>query len=132
MKRRDVKIRVHRTFTEQFKKARVKEYETGQFTVKEISDIYSMSIQVIYGWIYKYSIYNKKSLKVVEYKGSSQQKLKEYQERIKSLEQIIGQKQLNIDYLEKMIELTKETYDIDIKKNFDTLQSGGSIKTNSQ
>lgn len=34
-----------------------------------------------------------------------------------------------IDYLEKMMELAKEHYDIDIKKNFDSQRSGGSEKT---
>lgn len=57
------------------------------------------------------------------------QKLKELQNRIAELEQALGQKQMNIDYLEKMIELAKEQYDIDIKKNSNTPQSGGSKTT---
>ena len=46
------------------------------------------------------------------------------------MEQIVGQKQIKIDFLEKMIDLAKEELDIDIKKNSDTLQSGGFGKTN--
>jgi hypothetical protein len=60
---------------------------------------------------------------------SSTKKLKDFELRIKELEQIVGQKQLKIDYLEKMIELAKEEFDMDIKKNSDTLQSGGFSKT---
>ena len=52
--------------------------------------------------------------------------------RIAELERIVGQKQLNIDYLEKVIELAKEELGIDIKKNSDTPQSGGSTSKNAQ
>jgi transposase-like protein len=37
-----IHIRPQRVFTEEFKKARVKEYETGEFTVNEISCLYSI------------------------------------------------------------------------------------------
>lgn len=63
---------------------------------------------------------------------SSTMKLKELQKRIAELERIVGQKQLNIDYLEKMIDLAGEHYNIDIKKNFDTPQSTGSTRTEGQ
>ncbi len=60
---------------------------------------------------------------------SGKQKLKDLQKKISELERIVGQKQLNIDFLEKMIEIAKEHYGIDIKKNFDTPPSAGSEKT---
>jgi hypothetical protein len=63
---------------------------------------------------------------------SSKQKLKELQKRISELERIVGQKQLNIDFLEKMIEIAKNEYGIDIKKNFDTPPSTGSEKTSKE
>lgn len=127
-----VSIHPRRVFSEEFKKARVKEYENGQFTVKEVSRLFHISEAVIYRWIYRYSAYNKKSVKIVEMSGSSTQKLKDLELRIKELEQIVGQKQLKIDYLEKMIELAKNEFDIDIKKNSDTPQSGGSRKTSTK
>jgi len=120
-----VKIHTRRIFSEEFKKARVKEYESGRFTVNEVGRLFGIQEAVVYRWIYKYSVYNKKSVKVVEMSESSTRKLKEMELRIRELEQIVGQKQLKIDYLEKMIELAKEEFDIDIKKNSDTPQSGG-------
>ena len=51
------------------------------------------------------------------------------EERIKELERSIGQKQIKIDFLEKMIDIAKSDLDIDIKKNYDTSQSAGSGKT---
>lgn len=129
MGRKKVTINSKRIFSEEFKKARVKEYESGKFTVNELSRMFSIQTAVIYRWIYKYSVYNKKSIKVVEMSESGVKKLKEFEQRIKELEQIVGQKQLKIDYLEKMIDLATEELNIDIKKNSDTLQSGGFGKT---
>jgi predicted RNase H-like nuclease (RuvC/YqgF family) len=60
---------------------------------------------------------------------SGTKKLKDLETRVKELERVIGQKQLEIDYLEKMIDLAKEKFDIDIKKNSNTPQSNGSRKT---
>mgnify|MGYP001049100136 FL=1 len=123
------KIKIRRVFSEEFKKARVREYESGKFTVKEIGRLFGIHPPVIYRWIYQYSVYNKKSIKVVEMSESSSRKLKDMELRIRELEQIVGQKQLQIDYLEKMIELAGQELDIDIKKNSGTPQSGGSRKT---
>ena len=35
-------------------------------------------------------------------------------------ERVIGQKQILIDFKDKMIELAEQTYSVDIKKNFST------------
>lgn len=127
--KKKVNLNKRRIFSESFKKERVKEYETGHLTVLEISRLYGIAFQTIYLWIYKYSSYNKKSLKVVEHKDSHTYRLKQLQDQIKELERAVRQKQLNIDYLEKMIELAKSELGIDIKKNFDASQSGGSGST---
>ena len=124
-----LRINTTRVFSEEFKKARVQEYERGKFTVKELGRLFGIQEAVIYRWIYKFSVYNRKSVKVVEMKDSGVKKLKDLESRIKELEQAVGQKQLKIDYLEKMIELAREEFNIDIKKNSDTLQSGGFSKT---
>jgi len=127
-KKKKVILKKRRIFNESFRRARVKEYESGQLSVLEISRLYGINPQTVYLWIYKYSVYNKKSLKIVEEKDSSTRRVKQLQERIKELEQIIGKKQIRIDYLEKMIEIAKEELGIDIKKNYDTPRSPGSGK----
>jgi transposase-like protein len=123
------RLKHRRLFSEEFKLRVVNCYESGQHTVLEMARDYNLSPQSIYTWIYEYSEYNKKSIQVVEMKDSQQQKIKALEEKVKELEQAVGRKQINIDYLEKMIELAKEQYQIDIKKNFDTPHSGGSKKT---
>ena len=59
-------------------------------------------------------------------KDSNTAKLKELTSKIKQLEQMVGQKQMAIEYLEKMIELAKTELNIDIKKNYSLPQSNGS------
>ena len=120
------RINRRRKFSEDFKLKIVKCYESGEFSVGEMIKIYDISYQTIYNWIYKYSKYNKQSIQVVEMKDSQAHKITQMEARIKELEQAVGQKQMNIDYLEKMIELAKEHYDIDIKKNSSTIHYGGS------
>lgn len=49
---------------------------------------------------------------------SDTQKILALQKRIAELERIVGQKQVLLDFKEKMIELAEEEYKIDIKKKF--------------
>lgn len=123
------KIIIRRKFTEEFKLTVVREYESGVHTVLEMSRLFGISETNIYNWIYKYSAYNKKKVRIVEMTESSSKKVSELQKRIKELESIVGQKQIKIDYLEKMMEIAQEQYGIDIKKNSDTSQSHTSGKT---
>lgn len=118
-------IRSRRTFSEDFKKFLVSEYESGKFSVLELSRLHDVPFQYIYRWIYKYSLYNKQNTVVVEMKESSLRKLKALEKRIKDLEQIVGQKQLKIDYLEKIIELSDDYFKTDLKKSFEGKLSNG-------
>jgi hypothetical protein len=91
-----------------------------------LEKLYGISNSLIYNWIYKFSTFNEKGFRVVEMKESNIDKLKHLEQKIKELEQIVGQKQIKIDYLEKMIDIAKEDLNIDIKKNYNTPQSTGS------
>ena len=123
------RIKGSRVYSEDFKLKIVKDYESGTHSVLELSKLYDIHNVTIYNWIYKYSQYNKKSIQVVELKDSQMDKIKKLEQRIAELERSLGQKQMNIDYLEKMIDIAKEEYDIDIKKNSNTPHSGGSKTT---
>jgi transposase len=122
-------VKTPRRFTEEFKRGIVKEFESGSLSVAQLSKIYQVANQQIYNWIYKFSTFNQKGSRIVEMKDSSSAKLKEMEQRIKELERVVGQKQIKIDYLEKMIDIAQTEFAIDIKKNYDTSQSGGSGKT---
>ena len=111
-------IRVRRRFSEDFKKGVVGEIETCQITVLQASREYGVHFQTIYTWIYKYSRYLKKQAVLVVEKQSEEKKRIELRKENETLERIVGQKQLQIDYLEKLIEMASKELDIDIKKNF--------------
>lgn len=123
------RLKFRRKFSEEFKRKLVEDFEKGVMTVLQMERHYDIKNNQIYSWIYKYSSYNQKNVKIVEMKDSQTNRIKQLEDKVKQLEQAVGQKQMNIDYLEKMIELAKQTYDIDIKKNSSTLHSGGSKKT---
>ena len=123
MSEKKVKLRPRRVFSESIKKARVKEYEKGEFSVKELCRLYGFSDKSLYNWIYKYSVYNKKNYRIVKSKDSGRKKLKQLEDKIAELERLVGQKQIKIDYLEEMIALAKEQYSLDLKENSNARQS---------
>ena len=125
-------LKKSRIYSEDFKRSIVKDFESGQFSVSQLERLHGMSNVTIYNWIYKFSTFNEKGSRVVEMKDSSANKIKELQHKIKELEAVVGRKQINIDYLEKMIDIAKDELNIDIKKNSNTPQSVGSKGTNRQ
>ena len=125
-------IRKRRKFSEEFKVRLVRDFESGKFSVNELSKLHGVHVQNIYKWIYKYSTFSEKGYRIIEMKDSSEKKVKELEKRIKELESVVGRKQIMIDYLEQMIEVAKDELDIDIKKNYSTPQSEGSGKRKSK
>ena len=101
-------LRKQRAFSKEFKKELVSLFEQGKLSVNQLLQLYLIAPQVIYRWIYKFSKFNKQGVRVVEMKESISHKLKELAKKVKELEQIVGQKQIKIDYLEKMIDIAKE------------------------
>ena len=119
------RIKKNRVYSDEFKQEIVNLFESGTHSVYQLEKLYGLSNPMIYRWIYKFSTFNEKGQRVVEMKESNTQKLKELEQKIKSLEQIVGQKQIQIEYLEKMIDIAKDELNIDIKKNSNTPQSSG-------
>ena len=122
-------LKKRRVFSDEFKKRIVADFESGKFSVYQLEKLHGIGNPTIYSWIYKFSTFNEQGCRIIEMKKSSTSKVKELEQRVKELERIIGQKQIKIDYYEKMIEIAKEELDIDLKKNSDTPPSTGSTKT---
>lgn len=125
MRAKVTEIRKLRRYSEEFKKSIVASFERGEFSVLQLSKLYGIGDPTIYNWIYKFSNFNEKGCRIVEMKDSQQNKLKELSNKVKELEQIVGQKQIAIDYLEKMIELAKTDLNIDLKKNYNSKPLAG-------
>ena len=118
----------NRSFSDKFKKDIVRKIERNELTVSEVAIDYEISRSSVYNWVYKYSNLYKKGFKQVIEPMSSSKKLKDLQSRIKELEQIVGQKQIKLDYFEKLIEISEKDYNIDIIKKKDSKPSSGSGK----
>jgi transposase len=124
--------RINRYFSEGFKRQKVEDIERNLVTISELCREYKVSNTAVYKWIYKYSRMRKKGIRQVVETESDTRKLAEQKERIRELEQIIGQKQLIIDFQNKMIEIAEEEYKIEIKKksNFTLYSGSGTTEIN--
>ena len=84
-------IRKKRTYSIDFKKQIVKEFESGKYSVAQLEKLHSISNPLIYDWIYKYSTFNEKGSRIIEMKDSSSQKLKQLEKKVKELEAWIAE-----------------------------------------
>lgn len=119
----------NRYFSGEFKKKKIRELENNLTSVSDICKTYSVSRTSVYRWIYKYSTMAKKQTKQVVEAKSDTKKIKYLEARIKELERTIGQKQLLIEFKDKMIEIAEDTYNIDIKKKLSSRLSSGTNST---
>ena len=118
-----------RIFSRGFKQQKVQEIERKLATVAEVSKEYSVSRTAVYKWLDKYSIANKRKARYIVEPMSDTRKIADLKARIKELERMVGQKQIQLEFKEKMIELAEQHYKINIKKNFGSKQSSGSGTT---
>ena len=123
--------RRRRRFSDSFKIQKVRELETGKTKISELCKQYEVSDTNVYCWLNKFgTMKNKKERFIVEADSDTKQLLA-LKKKIAELEQIVGQKQILIDFKDKMIDLAEETYGVDIKKKFSTQQSNTSGITGS-
>jgi transposase-like protein len=124
--------RINRYFSESFKRKKVQEIEKNLSTVMDISKEYEVSKTAIYKWLDKYSRNRKRGVKQVVELMSDTRKIQDLKAKIRDLEHLIGQKQIEIEFKNKMIDIAEEMYDIDIKKKLSSklLPGSGSIGKN--
>ena len=113
-----LKIRQRRNFSESFKREKVQELTSGLYSIRSFCKLWGLSIGSVYRWIYRYSPQHKQGTVMVIQKESEAVKTKELLVKVAELERLVGQKQMQLDYLEKLVELASKEYGIDIKKNF--------------
>jgi transposase len=75
--------------------------------------------------LYKYSPYHEQKCTLVVQMKSEEIKNSELQKRVAELERVVGQKQLEIDFLNKLLEIGSSELGFDLKKNFNTSPSNG-------
>jgi len=110
--------RRRRTFSDTFKRDKVREIELGMTKVSEVSKQYGVSDTSIYYWMRKFGVDQDKQERLVIETMSDTKALKEMKERLAELERLVGQKQIEVEFYKKMIDLAQEHYGIEIKKTF--------------
>ena len=70
--------------------------------------------------INKYGLEQHKHERLIIETMSDTKQIKELRERMAELERMVGQKQIEIEFYKKMIDMAQEHYGIEIKKNFST------------
>lgn len=118
-----------RYFSESFKRKKVEELDKKLTTVSEICKVYEVSNTAVYKWVIKYSLMRKKGVKMVVEPLSDTVKIKALREHISELEQMLGRKQFEIDFLQKQLDLITEEYGLDFKKKVFGQPSNGFGKT---
>jgi len=118
--------RTNRYFSQEFKQKKVTELDKKLTTIAEISKQYEVSRVSIYRWMYKYSLMKKKGIKMIVESKSDTGRIKALKEHIAELEQMLGRKQFEIDFLKKQMEIASEQYGVDLKKKLSGKHSPGS------
>jgi transposase len=118
-----------RFFSESFRKAKVREIERNLTTVLEVSREFEVSTTAVYNWLYKYSTLRARQVRQIVEPMSDAHKIKELKKKIEELERLVGQKQIQLEFKDKMIEIAEEMYKVDIKKKLGSQLSSGSGST---
>ena len=110
-----------RTFSKDFKKEKVLLIEQGKLKVSDICKIYQVSYTAVYRWIKLYSSIAITERVVIE-KISEEKKNIELLKKIAALENVIGKQQVNLIYLESVIECGSDLLGEDLAKKFKSQQ----------
>lgn len=124
-----IENKYNRNFSEQFKKEKVKDLLDKRISIKQICDLWQISRVTAYNWLYKYSPHHSAGTKMVIQMESEAHKTLQLLQRVAELERIVGQKQLEIDFLNKLMEVATEELGYDVKKNTAAKLSNGSGST---
>lgn len=110
----------NRVFSDALKQKIVDDIEQKRVSIKDVVSLYSVTRTSIYKWIYAYSKHYSKGTKMVVELESEAEKVKQIMRRNAELERAYGLKQLEVEYLQKIIELGSAEVGFDIKKKFAT------------
>lgn len=121
--------RRRRRFAVDFKRARVKDFESGTFSVAQIGRLYGIQEAVLYRWIKQYTLLPPQNAIIVEIPNSQAAKLEALEKRNALLERALGNKQIQLDVAEAKLAILAEQ-GIEIKKKTSsTKPPSGSAKT---
>jgi transposase-like protein len=123
--RAQLAIKEKRSFSEAFKREKVKDLVEKRITIKQLSMLYEVSRTAVYNWLYLYSPHHEQKTTLVVQMESEAHKSQLLQQRVAELERVIGQKQLELDFFNKLFEIGSLELGFDLKKNLSIKLSNG-------
>ena len=108
--------RQQRIFSTEFKKDLAEKIEMRQITIKEVKKLYNVSETSIRRWIYTNSKNIRQGSRMVGEKESEGYRVQQMMDRIAELERVVGKKQLEVEFLNKVIEICSDELGYDVKK----------------
>ena len=127
-KKFQIRSNYNRGFSEEFKRKKVLDLKRGLLSITEMCKLYDVSRTSVYKWVYLYSEIEK-GVKTVVQMDSEQYKTSVLLQELAERERIIGQKQMEIDLLNKCFELASAELGYDVKKKYAPARWNGSAKT---
>lgn len=124
-----LEIGERRIFTEELKKKVVKDLVSKRTTFKSVMVQHQVSANTVYRWLYKYSPYHEQKCTLVVQMKSEELQSHELRQRLGELERIVGQKELGIDFLNKLLEVGSSELGFDLKKSFSSPPLNGTVST---
>jgi len=118
------KPRPYRVFSIELKKKLVKEIELKRLKPRDVVNLYKVTEASVYRWISEYSSIPRGTKMVVE-SESQESRTDKLFVRIAELERTIGQKQMEIDFLNKVVNICSDELGYDIKKKCTTTRLNG-------
>lgn len=109
---------VVRTFSDEIKRKKVKEFDMGLCTVRELSRELSVSRSAIYKWIKKYSVSYQKPIRVVVESKSYNKQVKHLKEELSVSYQKLGEKQIELEFYKELISIVSDHMGEDVLKKF--------------
>ncbi|OGU40126.1 MAG: hypothetical protein A2X61_07000 [Ignavibacteria bacterium GWB2_35_12] len=118
--------RQRRIFNTELKRRLVEEIEYKKLKVRDVVNLYRVSATSVHMWININSTFNRKGVTMVVEADSKDTKFDKLLKYIAELEQTLGKKQLEIDYLNKVVDICSDDLGYDVKKKNITMQLSGS------
>lgn len=105
-------------FSEELKQGLVEKILGKQVKMSVICETYKVSRASVYRWLKKYSHVQIIKSRIVVEKDSEEFKSRELAQEVFHLQQQLGKKQMELEYLQTLIEIASKHLEVDIKKNF--------------
>jgi transposase len=114
-----------RVFSVELKKKLVEQIELKKLRVRDVVNLYQVTDASVYKWLRKFSTLKRTGIKMVVESESHETKVDKLLERIAELERNVGKKQLEIEFLDKVINICSQELGYNVKKKCTTTRLNG-------